>query len=70
MKYLIVILFMMLNLNLISKEKTEKKVNNQEIYIKIIDQKTSEYLVGVKNNDKYSNFDGLLKINKGYPYGI
>ena len=66
MKYLMVILFLLLNLNLISKEKKEiKKVNNNEIYIEIIDQKTNEVLVGVKNGDKYSNFDGLMKINKG-----
>jgi len=66
MKYLIVILLMLLSLNLISNNKKEiKTISNQEIYIKIVDQKTNEYLVGVKNNDKYSNFDGVLKVNKG-----
>ena len=65
MKY-IVILFMILNLNLTSKEKKELN-NNQEIFVKIVDEKTNESLAGVKNinNKTYSDFDGILKINKG-----
>jgi len=65
MKYTFLLIMMfILNLNVdAKKEGKETKINN-EITIKIVDEKTNELLVGVKNDNTYSDFDGNLKINK------
>lgn len=74
MKYiLIAILFFNLFIN--NDKEPKKKINSEikseinseinMINIKIIDIDTKEELIGVKNKDKYTNFEGEIKINKG-----
>jgi hypothetical protein len=62
MKY--IILFFILNFNLKESPKNTPIIN-QEMSIIIVDESTNETLVGVKNNNNYSDLDGILKINKG-----
>lgn len=58
------ILFFLLMLNFNNDKQTNKQSINQEVIITIIDN-NNEKLTGVKNGNKYSNFDGELAINKG-----
>lgn len=66
MKYiLITILFFNLFIIDVKKEKELKTANLNTVNIKIIDIDTKEELCAVKNIDKYSNYEGEIKINKG-----
>lgn len=70
MKYILIITiilnYLLFNINN-EKEKNEKKTETTSniINLKIIDINTKEELYAVKNIDKYSDFDGNMKITKG-----
>lgn len=67
MKYLLAII-LFFNLFFVDKKddkKPEEASVSNIINIQIIDKDTKEELFAVKNIDKYSDFDGKMKINRG-----
>lgn len=62
-KYTFTLLFVFLIVFVISMGNEKKIIENTTHTIKIVDNITNEFLVGVKVGDKYSDLDGNITIN-------